>query len=241
MSIFYGPIKSRRLGISLGVDIVPPKICSYNCIYCYEDAATELTIERRKYLPFKDFTALSESLKQRTCKKSSIDYVTFAGSGEPTLNTSLRDYIRFIKDNTPYRVAVITNGSLLWDPQVRRDLSSADLVVPSLDAATEDTFKRVNRPHKHISLQHVLRGLKEFCSEFEGQLWLEILLCSGINDSDTELESLAEVVESISVDKVQINTIYYAASDPSALPVSPGKMEKFRNMLSAPAEVFTGI
>jgi wyosine [tRNA(Phe)-imidazoG37] synthetase (radical SAM superfamily) len=126
--IIYGPVPSRRLGISLGVDIVPFKTCSYDCIYCQLGRATNHTIKRGSFVPI---DSVLKQIKDVVDQNSDIDYITFSGSGEPTLNSDTGEIICKIKDFTSIPIAVLTNGSLLWQQQVRKDLSSADLVVPS--------------------------------------------------------------------------------------------------------------
>jgi len=169
----FGPVPSRRLGLSLGVDIIPYKTCSYNCIYCQLKETTDQRIERASFLPVDKI--LSE-VKEAIAKNERIDYITFSGSGEPTLNSDIGRLIAGTKEMTDIKVAVLTNGSLLYRPDVRRDLMKADLVKPSLDAASEKAFRKINRPHPALDLAKIIEGLRKFSEEFTGELYLEIML-----------------------------------------------------------------
>ncbi len=195
MKYVYGPVPSRRLGKSLGVNLTPFKTCSYSCIYCQLGRTTFKTVERKSF--FKKEEILEEISKSL---KSNPDYVTFAGEGEPTLNSDLGWILERINHDT----AVITNSSLLWRKDVREDLMQADACLPSIDAVTEKTFKRINRPHPSLEIEKVLDGLKEFCDEFDGTIMLEIMIVKGYNDE--EVEKIAEVVGEIKKDKVHILT-----------------------------------
>lgn len=202
----FGPVPSRRLGISLGIDPVPFKTCTFNCVYCECGLTTNETVCRRAFI------SADEILEQlgvffQGYSGMPIDFLTFAGSGEPTLNSDIGKMIRRVKAKYPYKVAVITNGSLLWDKQVRTDIMPADIVLPSLDAADEYIFKKINRPFNKIKLDDVIDGLVSFRREFKGMIWLEILFVKGLNDGDEHLLELKNVVARISPDRIQINTI----------------------------------
>lgn len=170
----FGPVPSRRLGRSLGVDLVPFKTCSYDCIYCQLGPTTCKTIERKAWVPLEQVVA---ELPQRLASKP--DYITLSGSGEPTLHAQLDELIARIKTLTDIPVAVLTNGSMLWQKDLRRQLLRADLVVPSLDAGDETMFQLVNRPHSQISLDKMLNGLVAFRQEFPGAYWLEVMVVGG--------------------------------------------------------------
>src|SRR4030043_2260187 len=191
----YGPVPSRRLGRSLGIDLVPQKICTYDCIYCQIGKTTEKTLTRREYVPVKEIMEEVERfLKEGT---ASIDYLSLTGSGEPTLHSQIRSVIEGIKAITSIPVAVITNGSLLFEEEVRQDLLHADLVLPSLDAVSSEVFMRINRPRPGFSIAKVVEGLVEFRKIYKGQIWLEILFCKGVNNTPEELRKMKEVVERI--------------------------------------------
>ncbi|MCK4625431.1 MAG: radical SAM protein, partial [Phycisphaerae bacterium] len=170
MSYIFGPVPSRRLGRSLGVDLVPFKTCSYDCIYCQLGRTTNKTIQRKEWVPLDDVVA-----ELKTNLSSQPDYITLSGSGEPTLYSRTGELIDRIKAVTDVPVAVLTNGSLLWNQEVCAQLMNADLIVPSLDAGDEMMFRAVNRPHEDISFEKMLKGLIEFRREYQGQYWLEVM------------------------------------------------------------------
>ncbi len=238
VQVLYGPLYSRRLGVSVGIDIIPYKTCSYNCVYCHEGETTRLTCHRQDFLePAKVLDALASLQGKKRLRNLDLDYLTFAGSGEPTLNRSLGEYIRYLKEISPVPVAVLTNSSLLWDQGLREELAAADLVVPSLDAGSELVFQRVNRPCPGLSLARVVQGLQQFCQEFPGQTWLEILLCRGINDSEEELRLLAHTAAQLEVDKIQINTVSRPPALPEIVPVAPETLTFFQQLLGPGGEI----
>ncbi len=201
----FGPVPSRRLGISLGIDLVPRKTCTLNCIYCECGRTTALTLERKEYVPLEEVKA---ELSHYLAAHPRPDTITFSGSGEPTLNSGIGDAIVFTRSHaagTP--TAVLTNGTLLSDPRVRAELSAADVVMPSLDAATETVFKRINRPHPRLSLERMVEGLIRFRKEFNGRLWLEVFIVPRLNDTEPELAALKHAIQKISPDRVQLNTL----------------------------------
>jgi len=201
----FGPVPSRRLGISLGIDLVPMKTCSLNCIYCECGSTTNLTLTRREYVPLAQ--AKTEFLHYLS-NHPKPDYITFSGSGEPTLNSRIGEAIRFIQSHeTGIPVAVLTNGTLLSDPQVRNELKPASVVMPSLDAATDKVFIKINRPHPRLPIERMLDGLIQFRKEFKGRIWLEIFIVPGINDTDSELAALKSAILNIRPDRVQLNTL----------------------------------
>ncbi|WP_321369211.1 radical SAM protein [uncultured Desulfuromusa sp.] len=201
----FGPVPSRRLGMSLGVDLVPKKVCSLDCVYCEVGKTTKLTLERQEYVSYE---RIVEELSSYFKNNPDPDYITFSGSGEPTLNVRIGDVIAFIKQIKPHiPIAVLTNGTLLYDQQVRTELISADVVLPSLDAATEAVFKKINRPPETLTLERYLQGLIEFRKEFSGKIWLEILILPNYNDSEEELLELRKIIQQIRPDSVQINTL----------------------------------
>ena len=199
----YGPVPSRRLGLSLGINIIPRKTCTLDCIYCQCGLTTKKTVERRSFYPVPDvIAAVRKSVALRR-----PDYLTFSGEGEPTLNKDIGRIIRRLKREFRLPVAVITNGTLMSDPAVRRDLYAADLVMPSLDAADQRTFTRVDRCHRSICVNDIIAGLIAFRRRYRGRLWLEIMLCKGINDSPEHLMILRRAVADINPTLVQLNTV----------------------------------
>ena len=201
----FGPVPSRRLGMSLGVDLVPHKVCSLNCIYCECGSTTNLTLERKEYIPYDD---VIKELNHYFCNSPAPDYITFSGSGEPTLNSRIGDVLQFIKLKKPeIPVAVLTNGTLLSDKQVRKELLDADVVLPSLDTASDLTFRKINRPLRELNIRDYLKGLQDFRNEYKGKIWLEVLILPGYNDNTKDLELLKEAFIDIKPDSVQINTL----------------------------------
>jgi len=242
MKYIYGPVPSRRLGRSLGVDLVPRKVCTYDCIYCQVGKTTRLTLEREEYVPAADIlrdvhAALSEGDK-------GIDYIACSGSGEPCLNSAIGEIIAGIREMTGVPIAVITNSSLLSQQEVREALLRADCVMPSLDAATQNSFQEINRPHPAMQVAEIIEGLTAFRSAYRGQLWLEILLCQGINDSEKEIDALREAIRRIRPDRVQLNTVVRPAVEASAVALTLDQMELIKSALGDTAEIiadFTGM
>lgn len=201
----FGPVPSRRLGMSLGVDLVPKKVCSLDCVYCEVGKTTDLTLERKEYIKVE---RVKEDLLKYFNNNPDPDYITFSGFGEPTLNARMDEVLDFIKKYKPdIPVAVLTNGTLLSDRNVRETLLKADLVLPSLDAATEKVFRTINRPAKGLTIDKCIQGLTHFRKEFKGKMWLEIFILPGYNDSKSELEKLKEAIIAISPDSIQLNTL----------------------------------
>jgi len=201
----FGPVPSRRLGISLGLDLVPMKTCTLNCIYCECGRTTHLTLNRKEYVPFDE---VKKELSHFLSHNPRPDYITFSGSGEPTLNSRIGDVIHFIKTqafNIP--VAVLTNGTLLFQKKVRDDIKDATVVIPSLDAATEKVFSKIVRPNPKLNIDVIIEGLIKFRRGYAGQIWLEIFIVPGINDTKEELISLKNAIEKIRPDQVQLNTL----------------------------------
>jgi len=228
----YGPVPSRRLGRSLGVDLVPYKTCTYDCVYCQLGRTTNKTLERKEWVPTKEVLAqVKEKLSTRP------DYITLSGSGEPTLHARTEELIQAIKGMTDIPVAVITNGSLLWLPEVQRSLLDADLVVPSLDAESEDIFQYVNRPHPEIGFDRMLAGLREFRRLFKGRYWLEVFLLSGVTTVENRIQSLRACIETISPDRVQVNTVVRPPVEGYAMAVPRDQLEEIAARLYPGAEV----
>jgi len=210
----FGPVPSRRLGMSLGVDLVPHKVCSLNCIYCECGETTNLTTERKEYVPYNE---IIQELEDFFNTNPNPDYITFSGAGEPTLNIHIGKVIDFIKSRYNIPVAVLTNGTLLSRQEVRNELLRADLVLPSLDAAEHKTFKKMDRPSRLIEINEYIQGLIDFRKEFKGTIWLEIMILPGYNDDTENLRLLKEAIVKINPDKVQLNTLD-----------RPGVIEKIR-------------
>ena len=204
MEYVFGPVNSRRLGKSLGIDTIPLKTCNWNCVYCQLGRTRRLTVERRDYFPRHEILAEVERAL-RTHPPGEIDWVTFVGSGEPTLHSGIGWLIREVKQITPLPVAVITNGALLYSPLVRQELLAADAVLPSLDAGEALLYRRINRPHPTLKFESIVEGLHAFRREYAGLLWIEVMLVSGMNDTPQALQQIAGVLEKIYPDQVHLN------------------------------------
>ena len=238
MKYIFGPVPSRRLGASLGIDLTPYKTCSYDCVYCQLGRTTNKTVERKEYVQ-KDsvITELKSLLAALESPKKAIDYITFSGSGEPTLNSAIGALISEFKAITNVPVAVLTNGSLLYQEDVRDELRRADLVIPSLDAVTEEVFQKVNRPHPSLTVENVIDGIKEFSNSFDGETWLEIMLVKGINDGQDEIERMVQVVDDMNLMRIQLNTVIRPPSEKFALPLDVDEMQQIKEKLGEKAEV----
>lgn len=231
----FGPVPSRRLGRSLGIDLVPLKTCTYNCIYCQLGRTIHQTLERKPYV---DGEVVIHQLGEKLATLSTPpDYITFSGSGEPTLNSQIGWVIEQVNKVTSVPVAVLTNGSLLHLESVREALMGADLVIPSLDAGTPALFRSINRPHPSLSLSQVLRGLQEFRREYSDQIWLELMLCGGFNDEPKEIKRLGEEIEKIGPDRIQLNTVVRPPAEDFAQPLSPKRLEEICDLFRGRAEV----
>jgi wyosine [tRNA(Phe)-imidazoG37] synthetase (radical SAM superfamily) len=191
--------------MSLGVDLIPHKICSLNCVYCECGATTTLTHERKEYVPVRE---VYRELKDFFKNNPDPDYLTFSGAGEPTLHVRIGEVIAFLKELRPeIPVAVLTNGTLFGDPRVREELMQADVVLPSLDAATDEALKRINRPKRTFRAIDYVNGLVDFSREFRGEIWLEILILPDYNDDPENLEALKKAVLQINPGRIQLNTL----------------------------------
>jgi len=231
-SLIFGPVPSRRLGRSLGVDLVPFKTCSYDCIYCQLGPTTCKTVERKEWVPLdKVLDGLEPKLSTHP------DYITLSGSGEPTLYSRTGELIERIKAMTEVPVAVLTNGSLLWQEEVRDQIAGADLVVPSLDAGEEEAFHFINRPHEEITFARMLEGLIAFRREFRGEYWLEILVLDPHTSSDAGFAKLIECVGRIQPNRVQLNTVTRPPAEDYAVGVSGQRLSELASRLDPPGEV----
>jgi len=234
-SYIYGPVPSWRLGRSLGVDIVPFKTCSFNCIYCETGRTTDLTVERKEYVS--KVTVIEELKTFLSKRKKIVDYITFSGSGEPTLNSKIGEMISEVKKLTDIPVVVVTNSSLLNKEEVRRELREADVVLPSLDVVSQSLFESLNRPHPSLKIEEIIEGLIEFRKEFKNEIWLEILLVKGINDSPEEIRKLAEVIKKIRPDKVQLNTVLRPPAEEEVFALSQKELCSIQRQLPGKVEV----
>lgn len=201
----FGPVPSRRLGISLGIDLVPHKTCTLNCVYCECGKTTNLTLERKEWVPTeKVISELEHYLNNHPLPEA----VTFSGSGEPTLHVGIGEILNYLRNRKEgFKIAILTNGTLLFNKGVRQQILAADLVMPSLDAATNKSFKKINRPHPELNLEQIIEGLIAFRKEFAGLIYLEVFIVPGINDNQKDLLALKEAILKIKPDRVQLNTL----------------------------------
>lgn len=231
----FGPVPSRRLGRSLGVDLVPYKTCTFDCIYCDLGRTTHKTILRQPFVSSEEIQRELELTLSILEKRP--DYITLSGSGEPTLNENMGEIIRKVKEVTSIPIAVLTNGSLLSLEEVRKDLLQADFVLPSLDAITPAFFEYINRPHQSLKIEEIISGLIQFRKQYRGQIWLEVLFCRGVNDGREEIEKFKEVIENIQPDKVQLNTPVRPPAEDFAFPLTSVQLEEIRERLGDKAEI----
>ena len=230
----YGPVPSRRLGRSLGIDLVPFKTCSYDCIYCQLGRTTNKTTELREYVPVQ---GVLDELASRLPFDPAPVFIGLAGSGEPTLHARIGDLIAGIKKMTSIPVAVLTNGSMLWRPEVRAGIGNADLVLPSLDAGDQHSFERVNRPHHDISFDRMTEGLTAFAAGFRGTIWLEVFVLAGLTDGADGIRRIAAIAKRIHPARVQLNTVSRPPAEGDALAASSETLEQLRRLFSGFSEV----
>ena len=237
LKYIFGPVPSRRLGRSLGIDLVPYKTCTFDCIYCDLGRTIHKTILRQSHVSPREIQGELEICLSGLEKKP--DYITLSGSGEPTLNTDIGETIRRIKEVTSTPIAVLTNSSLLPLEEVRNDLLGADLVVPSLDAITPILFEYINRPHPNLKIEEIISGLIQFRKQYRGQIWLEILFCRGVNDGKDEIKNLKEVIDKIEPDRIQLNTTVRPPAEEFAYPLTTTQLEEIRKKLGDKAEIIS--
>ncbi len=222
----FGPVPSRRLGLSLGIDPIPYKTCSFDCVYCECGATTNLTSTRKEYIPVDEIISELDSFLSNN---PTLDYITFSGSGEPTLNIGIERIITFLKKKFPqYKIAVLTNSSLFSNPEVRKELLLADVIMPSLDAVSYNISQKINRPVKGIRPVDIIQGLISFRREFPGKIWLEIFIIPGINDTDEEIEKFHAVLKKINPDLIQLNSIDRPGTENWVVPADEETLVKIK-------------
>ena len=231
----FGPVPSRRLGASLGIDVIPRKTCTFDCVYCECGATTDKTCERREFCAVRDLLDDLETHLSRMKEKP--DVITLSGSGEPTLYLPMGELIGEVKRLASLPVAVITNSSLLWMPEVRDELSRADIVLPSLDAAIDDAFRRINRPHELLSLPRIIEGLERFLKDFRGTVLFEILLIDGYNADERNIEALKTALGGMRADRIQLNTAVRPGTERGIEPLDDISMLRIRDRFGPRCEV----
>lgn len=220
MDCVFGPVLSKRLGLSLGVEIVPTKVCSYNCVYCEVGKESELSTGRESYVPVDKVIEEVESV----LRSNNADWITITGAGEPTLNKDIGTIIDKIKERFKQPVCVLTNGSTLSDEKVREALKGADLVMPSLDTVDEAEFKRMLMPQADLKLSEIIEGVRRFTHEFSGKLWIEVIVVEGYNDKEEDMRAIAEELKSMRVDKLYLGTVYRPPLYDNVKPVSKDRL-----------------
>lgn len=230
----YGPVPSRRLGRSLGIDLVPYKTCTYDCVYCQLGRTTNKTLELKEYIAVEE---VLDELERKLAAGDIPDYVSLAGSGEPTLNNGIGDLIRKIKGLTDIPVAVLTNGSLLWMSAIQDALLAADLVLPSLDAGDEHLFRYINRPHRDVSFERMVDGIAAFTKRFPGEVRLEVLLLAGVTGISSEVKKIAALVKRIAPARVQLNTVSRPPAEVFAFPLATGQMLALKDFFPGQVDI----
>lgn len=233
----FGPVPSRRLGLSLGIDVTPYKICPYDCIYCQLGRTTRRTVEREEYLPT---DAILEEINLKLDEPVKIDFITFSGSGEPTIHANIGEIIDHIKARTSVPVAVITNGGLLSQNSVREALMGADVIIPSLDAGDRKMFQKINRPSPEIRFEEMVEGLIRIREEFQGEIWLEVFLLEGINAKESDVEKISQWVKEIRPEKIQLNSVDRPPAERSARRCSEEELIRLSRLFHQKVEVIGG-
>lgn len=237
MKYIFGPVSSRRLGHSLGIDPFTAKTCNYNCIYCEVGSSPPVPCRRLEYTPTREIIKEISALVAADFQGRDVDVCTISGSGEPTLHSELGRLIKYIKENVGRPVVVLTNGSLFYRSDVRDDLAAADIVIPSLDSARADSFRRINRPAPGLNLEEMIEGLARFQESFAGELWLETLLVKGINDSEEDIAAFRAAAERIAPDRIQLNSVARPPSESYALPLDVEDLEALARLLPGKVDI----
>ncbi|HDP97706.1 MAG TPA: radical SAM protein [bacterium] len=225
----FGPVPSRRLGVSLGVDLVPHKTCTLNCIYCESGSTSNLTIEPGILVPTE---AVNGELDMFLTERPQLDFITFSGSGEPTLHSGLAKIVDHLKTEYPeYKLALLTNGTLFFTPGLIEKVQKLDVIIPSLDAASPEMFRKVNRPHPKLEIGKIIMGLIQLRNQYSGKLWLEIFIVPGLNDSDEQVNQIRAAVHQIKPDIIQLNTLDRPGSEKWVVPASREQLEHIARQL----------
>ena len=225
----FGPVPSRRLGVSLGVDLMPHKTCSLDCVYCECGKTTCLTLKRDEYTPV---DVIKRELAYFLSTGPVLDHITFSGSGEPLLHSRIREIVCFVKNEFPqYKLALLTNGTLLYDPRVREDITDIDIVKVSVDTVSEKVFVKLNRPHPKLNITTVIDGISSFKELFQKQLWMELFLVPGINDDETEIKSIKTVLKAIHPDRIHVNSLDRPGAEKWVQAVQKEKLKKVADYL----------
>lgn len=237
MKYVYGPVRSRRLGFSLGVTTVPYKVCSFDCVYCQLSRTTKKTLARKGYIDEEEILGEVRAFFENKPRNLDVDCISFSGSGEPTLSSHLGRLISGIRKITDIPIVLITNSSTLVDPRVRRQASGVDLIIPSLDAVTQRVFEQIERPVKGLKVSRIIDGLIEFRKIFKGRIWLEVMLVRGINDSESYLKKIKKVTDRIKPDRVQINAPVRTPAEKWVKPPHPAVLRRAKEIFGDSCDV----
>jgi wyosine [tRNA(Phe)-imidazoG37] synthetase (radical SAM superfamily) len=224
MKYIFGPVNSRRLGRSLGIDLFSKKLCNLNCIYCEAGANAALVNRRGLYTPTAEIIAEINAFCSDSSRLDAIDVFTVTAKGEPTLHLGLGEILLHLQKTTSKPLAILTNGTTLTQASVCDELMPADIVIPSLDAARPESFVAVNRPASSLDLDAIINGLTRFSRQFSKQIWLEILLVRGLNDGPEDIEALLAAIAPMRIDRIQLNTVLRPPPEATALPVSHDRL-----------------
>lgn len=235
MKYLYGPVRSRRLGFSLGLSLTPYKVCNFDCLYCQLGKTTLKINKRQEYIKIKDIVEeLKEFLKN---SRDNLDYITLSGFGEPTLNLNIKKLIKEIKKLTHTPIALITNASLIGSRKLRNEILEVDLIVPSLNSYKKDIFDKINRPSKNIALNKIITGLINLRKEFKGKIYLEIMLVRGFNDKISDIKKFKEITDKINPDKIQLNTPVRSTTEPNIKPPDKKTLLKIKQIFGKNCEI----
>lgn len=224
----FGPVPSRRLGISLGVDLVKPKSCNMNCVFCECGATPKLSTERES---FKDIKEVENEIAD-ILKEIKPDYITFSGSGEPTLSSDLGKIIDWIKNNTDVKVCLITNSLLLNNDEVIDEVLKADLIIPTLNSVDDEIFHKINRPGDEVHISMLMSGLKKLSAKYKGEVFLETFIIEGLNDGREHIEKMADFLKEIRFTKLQLNSLARKGAEDWVKPASIECLNNVKNIFA---------
>lgn len=230
----FGPVPSRRFGRSLGIDLLPTKTCSFDCVFCQLGPTAAHTLDRREYVPVAD---VLDELGDWLRRGGQADYITLSGSGEPTLHSHFGEVLDFVRDNTPIPSLLLTNGTLLRHEEVRHDAARASVVKVPLSAWNDQSFHAINRPCEYIRLDDLLESYRLFRKAFKGRLWLEVFLVDGMNDSPSQVRKIAALAAAFRPDRIHLNTAIRPPAQASVKPVPQDRMQTFVGFFDPVAEV----
>lgn len=242
MKYLFGPVQSRRLGRSLGIDLLPGKICNLNCIYCEVGRITSMDCTRKQYSPTAEILAEIDRFLADPAKVDTTDVFTLTASGEPTLHSDLGRIVTHLKSHTEKPVAILTNGALLYRSDVQNELMDIDIVIPSLDSARPESFRKINRPAAcNESIEGIIEGLRSFSTQYQGKFWLEILLAEGVNNSAADIQALRKAAGLIQPDKIQLNTVVRPPAEKTARPLTPAELRNTAQLFDCPVEIIVSL